>query len=120
MFARLQNEEGFGLVELLIAMTVMSIAIFALVAGFSSSAGALNRASKTRRPARLPTSRWRRSRRSACGHRRDPVLAGTTTAGPDGRTYWVEHDVTLELRHGVLGGTRRRRHLSVTSAAASP
>ena len=41
------SEEGFGLVELLIAMTVMSIAIVALVAGFSSGFGTINRASKT-------------------------------------------------------------------------
>ncbi len=38
MTSRLRNEGGFGLIELLIAMTVMSIGIFALVAGFSSSA----------------------------------------------------------------------------------
>ena len=45
MLARLQNEKGFGLVELLVAMTVMSIGIVALVAGFSSGFGAINRAS---------------------------------------------------------------------------
>ena len=36
MTSRLRDEGGFGLIELLIAMTVMSIGIFALVAGFSS------------------------------------------------------------------------------------
>ena len=40
------SEEGFGLIELLIAMTVMVIAIMALVAGFSSGMVALNRASR--------------------------------------------------------------------------
>ncbi len=39
------SEGGFGLIELLIAMTVMVIAIMAIVAGFSSGMVALNRAS---------------------------------------------------------------------------
>jgi type II secretory pathway pseudopilin PulG len=41
-----KNEGGFGLVELLIAMTVMVIAITAIVAGFSSGMVAINRASR--------------------------------------------------------------------------
>lgn len=41
---RLPREDGFGLVELLIAMTLLSIALLALVAGFSSSMLALHRA----------------------------------------------------------------------------
>jgi type II secretory pathway pseudopilin PulG len=40
------DEGGFGLIELLIAMTVMAIAIFAIVAGFSSGIIAVNRASQ--------------------------------------------------------------------------
>ena len=36
MSKRIRDEAGFGLVELLIAMTIMSIGIFAVVAGFSS------------------------------------------------------------------------------------
>ena len=44
--ARIRNEEGFGLVELLIAMTVMNIALMAVVAGLTSGSVALARASK--------------------------------------------------------------------------
>jgi prepilin-type N-terminal cleavage/methylation domain-containing protein len=40
------EQGGFGLVELLIAMTVMTIGIMAIVAGFSSGIVALNRASR--------------------------------------------------------------------------
>src|SRR5947207_3444492 len=42
---RVRGEAGFGLIELLIAMTVMVIGISAIVAGFSSSILALGRAS---------------------------------------------------------------------------
>jgi type II secretory pathway pseudopilin PulG len=44
---RLRGQEGFGLVELLIAMTVLNVAILATVAAFSSGMLALNRANKT-------------------------------------------------------------------------
>ena len=45
--ARLRREEGFGLVELLIAMLVMALGIMAIVAGFSSGMVALSNASRT-------------------------------------------------------------------------
>jgi prepilin-type N-terminal cleavage/methylation domain-containing protein len=43
----LRRDDGFGLIELLIAMTVMAIGISAIVAGFSSGLVALNNASRT-------------------------------------------------------------------------
>ena len=45
--ARLRGEEGFGLIELLIAMLVMALGIMAIVAGFSSGMVALGNASRT-------------------------------------------------------------------------
>lgn len=42
---RLRNEEGFGLVELLIALTVMNVGLLAIVASFTSGTVALSRAS---------------------------------------------------------------------------
>jgi Tfp pilus assembly protein PilV len=44
--ARLKNESGFGLVELLIAMVILQIALLAIVAVFSSGAVAMGRASR--------------------------------------------------------------------------
>jgi prepilin-type N-terminal cleavage/methylation domain-containing protein len=44
---RLTQEGGFGLIELMIAMTVMAIGITAIVAGFSSGIIALSNASRT-------------------------------------------------------------------------
>ena len=42
---RLRSDEGFGLIELVIAMTVLNIGILAIVAAFNSGALALRRAS---------------------------------------------------------------------------
>jgi type II secretory pathway pseudopilin PulG len=44
--ARIRNEQGFGLVELLIAMTVMNIALMAIVAALTSGSVAVARAGK--------------------------------------------------------------------------
>jgi type II secretory pathway pseudopilin PulG len=43
---RLRSEAGFGLIELLMAMVMLNVGILAIVAAFSSSQVALNRASK--------------------------------------------------------------------------
>jgi type II secretory pathway pseudopilin PulG len=47
MRTRLRAEAAFGLVELLIAMTVLAVALLALVAAFSSGALTLQRAGQT-------------------------------------------------------------------------
>jgi Tfp pilus assembly protein PilV len=44
---RLRQEAGFGLLELIIAMIVMTVGIMAIVAGFSSGMLALNNANRT-------------------------------------------------------------------------
>jgi Tfp pilus assembly protein PilV len=44
--SRLRRQEGFGLVELVIALTVLIVGILAIVAGFSSGYLALNRATR--------------------------------------------------------------------------
>jgi Tfp pilus assembly protein PilE len=44
---RARSQEGFGLIELLMSMTMLNIGILALVAAFQSGAFALQRASKT-------------------------------------------------------------------------
>ena len=53
MRARAHNEAGFGLIELLMAMTMLNIGILALVATFNSGAVALGRASKISNAATL-------------------------------------------------------------------
>jgi type II secretory pathway pseudopilin PulG len=59
---RLANEGGFGVVELLIAMTVMVIAIMALVAGLQSGMVALRRAADTSTAAAVADKQMERYR----------------------------------------------------------
>lgn len=91
MSSRLRAEAGIGLVELLVAMMVMSIGIFALVAGFSSGFGAINRASKTSTAGTLADQQMEEFRRGAW----ESVvsIAGTPVTGADGRSYWIESAV---------------------------
>ena len=88
MMSRVRDEGGFGLVELLIAMTVMVIGIFAVVAGFSSGLGAINRASKTTVAGTIADQQMEAFRRGS--HAAIVSIAGTTKVGTDGRTYWIE------------------------------
>ena len=46
MRARLRSQEGFGLIELLMAMVMLNIGILAVVAAYQTGTFALNRASK--------------------------------------------------------------------------
>src|SRR6478672_6808586 len=43
---RLRSEQGFGLIELLMAMVMLNIGILAIVAAFNSGIFAINRASR--------------------------------------------------------------------------
>jgi prepilin-type N-terminal cleavage/methylation domain-containing protein len=61
--ARLRQEQkGFGLVELLIAMTVLAVGILALVAGYSSGYVALRRATTVSAAAALADKQMERFR----------------------------------------------------------
>src|SRR5438045_4138045 len=62
VLARLRNEKGFGLLELLMAMTMLNIGILALVAAFNSGAVALQRASRVSTAAALADTQMERYR----------------------------------------------------------
>ncbi len=100
MPSRVREQAGMGLVELLIAMTVMAIGIFALVAGFSSGHVALQRASNATSAASVADERmegYRALRYSAiptCQPTTRPatdVCSSTlSSSAGDGRTFQVE------------------------------
>ena len=129
---RARQENGFGLVELLIAMTVISVGIFALVAGFSSGFGAINRASKTTTAGTLADQQMEEFRRGAW----ESVVSigGAPITGPDGRTYWIESAVettcpdeaaptgtppTCTLSDGVTSRPLKRAIVTVKEGSAS-
>ncbi len=132
MPARMREERGIGLVELLVAMTVMSIGIFALVAGFSSGFGAINRASKTSTAGTLADQQMEEFRRRSWES--VGAIAGSTITGPDGRTYWIESTVastcpdeaaptgtppTCTLSDGVTSRPLKRATVTVREGSAS-
>ncbi len=96
---RARQDEGFGLVELLIAMTILSIGIMAIAAGFSSGMVALNRASKTSTAGAIADQKMEAYRRV----RFVDVVSETpgTVTGPDGRAYWLEADVSWTCPAGT-------------------
>ncbi len=106
----MRDEAGIGLVELLIAMTIMAIGISAIVAGFSSGVLAINRASKTATAGTLADRQMEAYR--ALGYSSIalsgsgtcmptnpwtpvPACAIQTVVGPDRRKYEVDTTITL-------------------------
>ena len=80
--ARARNEEGFGLIELLISMTVLNVALLALIAALSSGAVALQRASTISTASALADAQMERYRALRLSDIRldateDAVLSGT-------------------------------------------
>ena len=116
----MRDEAGVGLVELLIAMTIMAIGISAIVAGFSSGVLAINRASKTATAGTLADRQMEAYRALAYS---SITLSGTclptdpwtpvpacaiqTVVGPDRRKYEVDTSITLAcpLTGTTLSGT---------------
>jgi prepilin-type N-terminal cleavage/methylation domain-containing protein len=100
---RLRGERGFGLVELLVAMTVLSVALFALVGTFTNGYRILTRASTKGAASVLADSAMEAYRGKAynditCPSTAPPVTCSSQTAssvGPDGRRYNVATSVQM-------------------------
>ena len=80
---RAREEAGFGLVELLIAMTILAVGILAIVAGFSSGMLALQRASMTSTASALADSQMELYR----GIRYDFISLDTTAVDAADATW---------------------------------
>jgi Tfp pilus assembly protein PilE len=107
VLGRLRNEKGFGLLELLMAMTMLNIGILALVAAFNSGAVSLQRASRTSTAATLADAQmelFRAVTYTAVG------LDSTSVSGTD----------TLYQNDYVLGGSLANDLLATTGCTGSP
>jgi Tfp pilus assembly protein PilV len=101
---RTREEAGFGLVELLIAMTVMVVGITAIVAAMSSGIVAVNRAAHESTAAAVADRQmeeYRKVRFAAI----TPSFVSNTVIGPDGRSYRVDNAIGWKCAVGTLGGT---------------
>jgi type II secretory pathway pseudopilin PulG len=104
---RLRAEAGFGLIELLVSLTLLNIAILALVAAFNSGAVALRRASRVSTAAALADTQMERYRALTYDA---IVLSSSAVAATD----------TLYRNDTALGGNVANDLTTTTSCTASP
>ena len=110
---RLRGERGFGLIELLVAMTVLSVALFALLGTFTNGYRLLTRASTKGAASVLADSGMEAFRGKAYDDIICPVAAppitcssqATSRLGPDGRTYTVTTVVEMVTATNTDGVT---------------
>jgi Tfp pilus assembly protein PilV len=100
------SEEGFGLVELLIAMVVLQVALLAIIGAFGAGAAALGRASKTTTAAAIADQQLEL-------YRALPYDAiGLDTAGaPTTGTYVSDTTVCPAAQTPVCGNTPPRNNV---------
>jgi Tfp pilus assembly protein PilV len=85
--AKLRDERGIGLVELLIALLVLNLGIFATLGAFTSGAVAIRNASRISTAAAIADKQMEAFRNTAYAN---IVASGpTNVTGADGRTYAV-------------------------------
>jgi prepilin-type N-terminal cleavage/methylation domain-containing protein len=89
---RLRADDGMTLIELLIAMTILSIGIAALVAGFSSGVVSINRSRLTSTAGSLADQQMELYRQASFASLPTATQLPTTPTGPDGHTYWMQVD----------------------------
>jgi type II secretory pathway pseudopilin PulG len=131
--SRVREESGFGLVELLIAMTVMVVGITAIVAGMSSGIVALQRASQSSTAATLADIQMEGYRKvkytdaalaptcsSGTSASTDCFVSSPPTTGPDGRTYRIDAAVRFDCAVGTVGGTVPSSATCTGTGAARP
>jgi Tfp pilus assembly protein PilV len=94
--AKLRNEDGIGLIELLIALLVLNVGIFATLGAFASAATTLRRASHISTAAALADKQMEAYRNAsyasippACNPTPTSSTTTTTPTGADGRQYTV-------------------------------
>jgi type II secretory pathway pseudopilin PulG len=127
---RMREESGFGLVELLVAMTVMVVGITALVAGLSSGMVALQRAEQSSTAAAVADIQMEAFRKVSfstitptCSApittpaSTDCPFVSSTVTGPDGRSYRVDNAIRWNCAVGTLGGTVASPDCTPTEAA---
>jgi prepilin-type N-terminal cleavage/methylation domain-containing protein len=124
LVARLRSEQGFGLIEIMIAMTVLAIGLFALLGTFTTGYRTLTRAS-SRGTATVLADRTMEAYR---GKQFSAIAAGTTATtyskvsnppSPDGRTYTVTATVSTGTATNTSGTSARTVKLVTVTVADS-
>ena len=115
--ARLREDRGVGLIELLIALLVLNIGIFATFAAFTSGAVALRHASHVSTATALADKTMEALHDSSY----DAIVTSPTanTPGADGRTYTVKVDVSEQSESTGGSGKVKKALVTVTDPGDS-
>jgi Tfp pilus assembly protein PilV len=120
LVAKLRGEDGLGLIELLIALLVLNIGIFATLGAFTSAATAINRASRVSTAAAISDKYMECFRDSPYASIQWPMTSGncmqTTVTGPDGRQYNLSATVVpgSQLSTGTYQGSSQVKQVTLT------
>jgi Tfp pilus assembly protein PilV len=113
--AKLRNEDGIGLVELLIALLVLNVGIFATLGAFTSAATTLRRASHISTAAAIADKTVEGLRDSS--YQSIGNLGPTDTTGADGLPYNVQVallSTASQLNTGSYKGSTQVKVVQVT------
>jgi type II secretory pathway pseudopilin PulG len=108
VLTRAREEKGFGLIELLMAMTMLNIGILAIVAAFNSGIVTLNRASKVSTAAALADAQMELYR----GLQYASIALDTTALGTVDNTYKCDSALGASCPNPTSG--------EVTATCATP
>jgi Tfp pilus assembly protein PilV len=111
--ARLRAEDGVGLVELLIAILVLNVGIFATIGAFSSAGATIRRASHISTAAAIADQEINALRNMSYANIVN-ASAFTWPSAPDGRTYTVQVAVTSGSGVQVTNGSANLKQATVT------
>ena len=111
--ARLRNEEGIGLIELLIALLVLNVGIFATLGAFTSAASTLKRSSRISTAAAIADQEI-----EALHNLKYSQIANVGPAtwpnAPDGGSYTYQVVVSSGAGVQVTGGSANLEQATVT------
>ena len=115
--ARLREEAGLGLIELLISLLILNIGIFATMGAFTSGAVAIRNASRISTASALADKNMEAFRDMS--YSSASFAVGTTTAnqtGADGLTYSVTTTITSgsQLTTGTYQGSSAVKVVTIT------
>ena len=113
--ARLREDRGVGLIELLIALLVLNLGIFATFAAFTSGAVALRHASNTSTATALADKTMEALHDSA--YNAIASTPATATPGADGRTYTLQVAVSEQSESTGGSGKVKKAIVTVTDPA---
>jgi Tfp pilus assembly protein PilV len=117
--SKLRAEDGLGLVELLIALLVLNVGIFATLGAFTSAATAIDRASHISTAAAVSDKYMECFRDTPYASITWPLTSGpctaTTVTGPDGRQYSLSATVAPGSQYsGTYSGSTSVKLVTLT------